>query len=1153
MTEFVLNAYRFMRSHPTLRWLSLGLSMLLMVALVTRLSYKEDISDFLPLDSEHHNALNVYQNISGANNLFAIFQYRDTTKADPDMMVAAIDRFVEQLEEDDSAHTLRSIIARVDLEKMSEVADFVYTNIPYFLTDADYARMDSLLCESNYIPQQLLQDKQMLMFPTGGLLADNIQRDPLNLFTPVVNKLQRSGSSMKYEMYDGCIFSPDMQRAVVVISSPYGASETENNAQLLTMVGESAAKIADSSTNIDVHLTGGPAIAVGNANQIKRDSIISVSLAVVLIVALLLLSFRSVRNILLIVVSIAWGWLFAMGGLALVHNSVSIIVIGISSVILGIAVNYPLHYIAHLSHTPNKAKALREIVMPLVVGNVTTVGAFLALVPLQSTALRDLGLFASFLLVGTIVFVLLYLPHLSATRKQAQPTFLNKIGEISPENNRYVVWGIVILTIFFGYHSLHTKFDTNMSHINYMDKEQRADMEYFSKNMTHNGDGATLYALSTATTLDSALNKSLNLQKTLGSLQTHGYIESHAGCSQFLCSREEQDRRLAMWNKFIEKHRSRILTELQVHGDKEGFSGDSFDEFAEILSVSYEPQDFTYFNVLAQNLFSNNVSVDSVSNSYCIVDVLAVNESNIESVKAQLADEGAYSFDVASMNSAIANHLSDDFNYIGLACSCIVFFFLWLSLGSFELAVLSFVPMAISWIWILGIMGLFGIQFNIVNIILATFIFGQGDDYTIFMTEGTSYEYAYRRRMLASYKHSIIISALIMFIGIGTLIVAKHPALHSLAQVTIAGMFSVVLMAYIFPPLIFKFLVSKGGKYRERPLSVKPLATMVLAKGIIFMQLLSVYVRAGILFATGRSSERRKQTLRQYIHRLCRFDLTHIPGVKFELRNPQGEDFARPALIVSNHQSEADLLALMALSPKLMILSQGQNSPSWIVRQISRWHNCGSQLQNIKELVKQSCSIALFSGGETDSLRSIGKLSEDAFVLAQDLNLDLLPIMLHGMNHAVSPRSMGIFKGQITAAILPRITVATQQAIGNTAEVAAHTQQIFAEQYAVLARSIETPEYFRPMVVDRYRYKGVEIFSEVKKNLRKPIDIPELNDGEAVFRNCGYGEQALLYALVHPETQVKVIETDANKALVAKYSAEDVAPNLKVIYEQETI
>ena len=131
--------------------------------------------------------------------------------------------------------------------------------------------------------------------------------------------------------------------------------------------------------------------------------------------------------------------------------------------------------------------------------------------------------------------------------------------------------------------------------------------------------------------------------------------------------------------------------------------------------------------------------------------------------------------------------------------------------------------MAVSWVWILGIMGLTGTEFNIVNIILATFIFGQGDDYTIFMTEGCQYEYAYGRKMLASYKHSILLSALIMFIGMGALIIARHPALHSLAVVTVIGMFSVVLMAWILPPFIFRWLVSKRGVLRSRPLTLKSL------------------------------------------------------------------------------------------------------------------------------------------------------------------------------------------------------------------------------------------------------------------------------------------------------------------------------------------
>ena len=70
--------------------------------------------------------------------------------------------------------------------------------------------MDSALRSPGYVEKQLQQDKQMLMFPAGDILSDNIQRDPLNLFTPVVQKLQRSDTGLKYDFYDGHIFSPDM-------------------------------------------------------------------------------------------------------------------------------------------------------------------------------------------------------------------------------------------------------------------------------------------------------------------------------------------------------------------------------------------------------------------------------------------------------------------------------------------------------------------------------------------------------------------------------------------------------------------------------------------------------------------------------------------------------------------------------------------------------------------------------------------------------------------------------------------------------------------------------------------------------------------------------------------------------------------------------
>ncbi len=208
-----------------------------------------------------------------------------------------------------------------------------------------------------------------------------------------------------------------------------------------------------------------------------------------------------------------------------------------------------------------------------------------------------------------------------------------------------------------------------------------------------------------------------------------------------------------------------------------------------------------------------------------IVDVPKYNMTSVKELVKQNFD--GLCFDVASMNSSIANTLSDDFNYICYACGFIVFAFLWLSFGRIELAAIAFLPMALSWLWILGIMAICDIRFNIVNVILATFIFGQGDDYTIFITEGLAYEYAYRRKVLASYKNSIVVSALIMFIGIGSLIFAQHPAMRSLGQVTVVGMIAVVLMAYIVPPLFFNWITRSHGHVRLHPITLASLCMQV--------------------------------------------------------------------------------------------------------------------------------------------------------------------------------------------------------------------------------------------------------------------------------------------------------------------------------------
>ena len=431
-------------------------------------------------------------------------------------------------------------------------------------------------------------------------------------------------------------------------------------------------------------------------------------------------------------------------------------------------------------------------------------GAFLALVPLNSVALRDLGLFASLLLIGTIFYVLVFLPHQvkigdcgqNNTTHQHPSSIthlLSRISNIQLDNKSWVVGIVIILTLVFGWFSFQVEFDSNLANINYMTDEQRADMEYFQKLTADDTVSAkrTLYVVSSAPTIDAALD-SCNSKKI-------------NGVSQFLASESMQKERISRWKEFVSKHHDLLNAQFAKAAKAKGFSVDAFSDFQQIINGNYEPRHFDYFSPITSTVFNGNIVKQ---NQYFIVDKLSVEPSEIEKVKSSIPG----SFDIESLNSSLANSLSDNFNYIGWACSLIVFFFLWFSFRKIELAIISFVPMAISWVWILGLMAILGIKFNIVNVILATFIFGQGDDYTIFMTEGCIYEHKTGKPILASYKRSILLSAIIMFIGIGTLIVAKHPALHSLAEITIVGMSSVVFMSWLVPPLLFRLIYKKKGE-----------------------------------------------------------------------------------------------------------------------------------------------------------------------------------------------------------------------------------------------------------------------------------------------------------------------------------------------------
>ena len=809
MISFFLNIYDYFHARSRLcRWLLVGITAVL-CGLVLTLSYDEDIFDFLPMTENQQNALTIYQDISGGQDVIVMVSSKDKEKAEPERLAEALDWFAGKAQQGNGKRHIKSVTSEIDYDKVLSITDMVYDNMPLMLTDADYERMEKALATPGYYDEQLKADVEKILMPSTGFFSADINNDPLSLFSTVTERLRQKQMSLDFELDDGHIYTHGGKYAIAMLGSNYGAMESANNAELVEYVDSLAAETMKQYPDVVVSSTGAPVISVGNAQRIKTDSQWAISIAVTLIIFILMFSYRKVRNFMLIGVVIAFGMLFALGGLAIFKSEVSLIVIGVGSVIIGIAANYPLHFVAHVDQGGKIREVLKEMTPPLLIGNITTIGAFASLLPLEASALRDLGLFAILMLAGTILFVLVFLPHMVREQKAETAPHLpfGRIASFSLEGKTWLLGVIAVLTCVFGYFSLDTSFDANIQHINYMNDEQTTLLNDLQASAGMN-DTTNVYVVTEADTWDKALEARSRVAPVLSSMQQAGDINGYTDVSEFIATQSAQQQKIERWNAFWAKHRDAVSRQLAATSPRYGFSADAFDGFSRIINATYSPRQFEYFapmrEVLLQRSFSTSTGRCAVID---VVDAKGKDICKVEDTLNESLRESGYTFDFVGMNSSIAQSLSDDFNYIGFACGFIVFFFLWISFRRIELAMISFMPMAISWIWILGLMSLLGIQFNIVNVILATFIFGQGDDYTIFITEGCISEYVHKKPVLASYKNSIALSALIMFIGMGALIFAQHPALRSLAEVTIVGMFSVVLMAYLIPPLMFRWLM----------------------------------------------------------------------------------------------------------------------------------------------------------------------------------------------------------------------------------------------------------------------------------------------------------------------------------------------------------
>ena len=1149
MNKLFIALYDLFRQRRKLLWLLLILTTVGMGFLAARLSFNEDITSFLPNDRQGRRTAAVFKSLRIKDKIVILVSAADSATDAPDRMVEAVDAIAEGLQPAIDEGLLRSVTARFDTGLLDVVTQVVYDHLPIFYTDADFARLDSLT-RPEAIEKAVERNRSLLASPAGIALQEILLRDPLGLGTPLLSGFRQLDIAADYELYDDHLFMPGLGTVLLFADPAEGSSATAANDRLVSLIEEQLETVA-AAWDVQTDYFGAVGVAVYNARQIKRDTMWTLSLALVIIVAVIFFSFRNRRAILLMIVPVFYGALFALAAIYFIQGSISNIAVGAGAAVLGVALSYSIHVLVHSTHTRDPRRVVEELAYPLTVGSFTTVGAFLGLTFTRSQLLHDFGLFSALTLIGTTLFSLLFLPHMLPRREtERKSPLLRRIERFNAyrfDTNRWLLGLIAVATCvcLFSYNDV--RFNSDMKRLGYeperfLRTEQRLS-EYFGKGADH------VYLIAASEDVDRAAETYAAADALLDSLAAEGLLREHASVADFVIPTEVQHERLARWERFwTPEKRREVGASVRRAALKAGFREEAFVSFDSLLAQRFTPFDPTSEKVTENPLLGDWINRGDTGPLF--ISRMALDDEAKRQVYPLLERMPELSIlDRAYFASRMADVVSNDFNTILLISSGLVFLALLISYGRIELALLASLPMAVSWVLILGMMALLGIEFNIVNIILSTFIFGLGDDFSIFIMDGLLSEYRDGRRLLAAHKTAIFFSAFTTVAGIGVLIFAGHPALRSISVISIVGMLAVVLVAYTVQPVLFRLLISGQTARGGYPYTLAGILNTIYAFVYFLLGciLLQCYIIVLHLLPLGRS--RRKAWFHRAIYGFTRLFLATMFTTRTRRYNPGGETFERPAIIVANHQSFIDILLLLSITPKLVMVT---NSWVWrspvfgrIVRYAGFRHAADDYealTESLRQEIAEGYSVVVYPEGTRSEDCAIKRFHKGAFLLAEQLGVDILPMLIYGAGYISSKRQpFYIKRGDLASLVLPRITPDDTRFGADVRERAKGVRRYMVARYEELKAFHTDDPRHRSAVRYNYLFKGpvLEWYIRIKLRLEKRYDTLDKllpRDARIVDLGCGYGQMVFLLALRGDRRRLLGIDYDAEKIALARHS-----------------
>lgn len=809
MTKAFIRLFDYFQSHKAVYWASMVALFVFFGYFAMQIHLEEDIDKLMPSSKNEDGTTKLaFADLKIKDKVFLLFA-KEKEGTSYEELSAACDAFVDSLQQDSAL--VEDIFYQLSEDLMPEGIDYMMEHLPAYIDTKAYEDFDTLMSQEHMV-QQMDQNREDLASEIGEMFPELIQMDPIGMRTVLAEQLKPLLSAGNYQTLDGHFFVPDSTVCIAFLTPRFSSTNTGQGSALFERLNTLRAQFAQSHPDIDISYHGTPASGYYNSSQIKHDLTTTIAGALVLVLLFLLVCFRRVDTIPLLLLPVVFGTLFGLSMMYWLKGEFSLLALGIGGVVLGVALSYVLHILTHHQYVSNGEQLLRDQVKPVFLGCLTTIGSFAGLIFINTALLQDFGLFAAFAIMGTTLFSLAYLPPLLRKGEGGFPAFIEKINNYPFDRKKALLIIISILSIICigAYVKEGTRFDADMHNLGYLE-DMTEHSEQLLRDKTYTGDKQKYFA-SKGKTMEEAIEHFAVLDKKLDSLAKLGLVKSYTHTNQIFVSQKEQQKRIDAWHNYWNEERlAKVRQLISKTATQAGLNADAFSTFFEAATRDYEPDKLYEVGLIPQGYQSTLMEQSYDGNYLCFTSVRCQNDSvrsaesdYIRICDAIASDPNLLVLDTYYYTTDTLLQMSSDFDVLQWLSMLFVFVVLLLSFHfNIKHTILGFMPILLSWLIVLGAMVIADVRFNLISIIISTFIFGIGVDYSIFVMDGLTNG---NKEKLAYHKTAILLSAVTLIVTVSSMLIAQHPAIKSVGFSTLVGLLSAVILSYVLQPAVYRWL-----------------------------------------------------------------------------------------------------------------------------------------------------------------------------------------------------------------------------------------------------------------------------------------------------------------------------------------------------------